>query len=550
MPTALPDSSASDPQPSSDSTSPAELTRLGDIVPRLRPDLSMDPRQGEPGLFQVAINDGSGRSFTLYDFEVSISRMLDGRRAASQLIEAAGKIGIPVTLESLRKFIRQLRAYGFIEEIPVVAVGEAGWAPRAEWRPEVRELFQSALRTFRNDRPTEARGYVEALLQIEPDVPEAQALLARIEERILSGEASPLPAFNQLHGDGSDDAGFEQRFPPPPPRVSEDAFEDSVVAQRPRRRWPWVALGAGLLGAAGVMAVPVRAHVSASAELSSVGAPSELLAPRAGKIAEELAKPGEWVKAGQKLVRLDDTGLVQREEALQTELAELTHQIESLQKRAERRTVLKAKAAWEKKEAQVGKLKAQREALAQREDVRSRRRLRSLDRTLAKKTRDATRLQATYERHAGSAQLQTLTAQKKAKEAERASLEEARAHSVLVAAQDGAFQPHRRVGDPVLSGEAVGTLVDARKLKVTLGVPASQAMRVKEGQAVSLRVNGSAAELHTAILTTSGESAGAGLVRATALLENADHKLKVGAGGLAEIDVGSRPLYQRFLPSR
>lgn len=548
MPTDLPDPSAPDPRSAAPSP---ELTLLSDVVPRLRPDLRIEPRPNEAGLFDVAPADGA-QAFTLYDFEVSIARMLDGKRSASQLIEAAGRIGIPVTLESLRKFVRQLRAYKFILEAEVPLAPSEGWAPRVEWRPEVRELFQSALRTFRNDRPTEARGYVEALLQIEPDLPEAVDLLGRIEERILSGEASPLPAFDLLHGEGEPGEALgegEEGLGDParaPERVSDYADEEEPSPAPPRRRWPLIALGLIAVAAAGALAVPVPARVVASVELSPAGTPSPLVSPRSGKIAEALAKPGAWVKAGQPVFRLEDTDLAQREEATKKELDRLSAQLAWLERHAKTRSVLKAKASLDRKAAQVEALTQQKDALEKRRDRRSRRRLRSVTRSLAKRQRDLSRLKKSYEKKAGVARQAALAEEKKAKEAELASVQEARAKSVLAATQEGSFQPSRRVGDPVLSGESVGTVVDARKLKVTLGVPARVATQVKEGQPVSVRVDGSRAELRTVILTTSGESAGAGLVRATARLDNPDHALEVGANGLAEIDCGTQPLFSRL----
>lgn len=161
----------------------------------------IEQKPGAAGLFEVGVR-GEARTFTMYDFEVSIARMLNGRRSVSELIEAAGRIGIPVSLESFRKFARQLEIYGFlvIADVASPRLDEGPWVPRAEWKPEVRELFQSALRTFRKDRPVEARGYVEALLEIQPDVPEAIELLARIEERINAGGAAPqVPTFDLLH---------------------------------------------------------------------------------------------------------------------------------------------------------------------------------------------------------------------------------------------------------------------------------------------------------------------------------------------------------------
>ncbi|MBX5483554.1 MAG: HlyD family efflux transporter periplasmic adaptor subunit [Myxococcaceae bacterium] len=175
---------------------------LSDIVPLLRSDLSIALKPDSPGLYEVG-RRGDSRTFTMYDFEVSIARMLNGRRTVAELIESAARIGIPVSLESFQKFVRQLEAYGFLTEAeaePPLAEDEATWVPRAEWKPEVRELFQSALRTFRKNWLVEARGYLEALLQISPEVSEAIELLARIEERIDAGDAAlPQPTFEELH---------------------------------------------------------------------------------------------------------------------------------------------------------------------------------------------------------------------------------------------------------------------------------------------------------------------------------------------------------------
>lgn len=518
-----------------------ELQLLSDVVPNLRSDLLIEPRPGEAGLFNVGRADDPGRVFTLYDFEVSLARMLDGHRTVSALIEAAAKIGIPVTLESLRKFVRQMRAYQFVQETPTAATDPGGgWAPRTEWPPEVREMFQSALRTFRNDRLTEARGYLEALLQIQPDVAEAHELLQRIEERILSGEASPRPALDVFQ----DESGG-------PPQGDEASFDvDDALASGPGRRWSMLAIAVAALALGGVLAIPVPSRVSASAELSAAGTPERLLSPRSGRIAELLSQPGSWVKAGDKLIRLDTAEVDQRERALQAALTRIDARLQRTVRRAESRSARKAQVALDKKQAQVQSLTRQRDALARSNDGRTRRRLRIVTRSLTKKERELAHLQQSYARASGTEEVKALSDQKTAKQAELAGLAQERARSIIVAAGDGAFETSRRVGDPVHTGEAIGTVVDSRKLRVLLGVPVRQATRVKEGQPVSLRVNGSAAELHTVVSTTSGESAGPGLVRASAVIDNPDRKLAVGANGLAEIDCGSEALFGRLVGGR
>src|SRR5437763_3698939 len=106
---------------------------MHEIVPAFRGDLLVEKQEGK-GLFEVT-DPVSAKKFTLYDFELSIARMLNGKRTASQVIEAATKIGIPVTLESLEKFVRQLHAYGFLTDVapPSERTPGTAWEPRAEW---------------------------------------------------------------------------------------------------------------------------------------------------------------------------------------------------------------------------------------------------------------------------------------------------------------------------------------------------------------------------------------------------------------------------------
>lgn len=170
-----------------------------DKVPAFRTDLGVAPAP-KPGLMLVT-DKQRDRSFTLYDFEVHIARLLDGRHTVAQVIEAAGKIGIPMTPESLSKFIGQMKAYGFVVEGMVVAPAQSDptWPARNTWSPEIRELYQSALRQFRQGRPGHALEYIDALLEIQPDTPEAISLKQRVEQHLDSGPVTEV-SFEDLHG--------------------------------------------------------------------------------------------------------------------------------------------------------------------------------------------------------------------------------------------------------------------------------------------------------------------------------------------------------------
>ncbi len=178
----------------------AQATLLpDDKVPAFRTDLGVAAAP-KPGLMLVT-DKQRDRSFTLYDFEVHIARLLDGRHTVAEVIEAAGKIGIPMTPESLSKFIGQMKAYGFVVEGMVVAPAQSDptWPARNTWSPEIRELYQSALRQFRQGRPGHALEYIDALLEIQPDTPEAISLKQRVEQHLDSGPVTEV-SFEDLHG--------------------------------------------------------------------------------------------------------------------------------------------------------------------------------------------------------------------------------------------------------------------------------------------------------------------------------------------------------------
>jgi len=175
------------------------LEHLDDRVPKLRGDLLIGRAPGAKGVLQVT-DPLKSRSFTLYDFEVSIARLLDGRRTAGQLLEAAGRLGIPVNLESLRKFIRQLRGYHFIDEAAVAPASPPPVRVTPEtWTPQLRELYDSAVRFARLGKLDRALEYLEALLEINAALEEPRELKARLEAQ-RAGEVEVDVNFDSLHG--------------------------------------------------------------------------------------------------------------------------------------------------------------------------------------------------------------------------------------------------------------------------------------------------------------------------------------------------------------
>jgi hypothetical protein len=158
--------------------SPDAPLAAGDCVPLFRTDLCV-ARGASPGLYDVSV-PGSERRFTVYEFELAIGRLLDGRRTAAEVVEHGVRLGIPVDLAGLHKFVRQMGHYGFLAPTgtPLAAGGGGTWAERDAWDEGARTLFQTGVRLMRAGRPADAASYFEAVLDMHPGSAEANEMLA------------------------------------------------------------------------------------------------------------------------------------------------------------------------------------------------------------------------------------------------------------------------------------------------------------------------------------------------------------------------------------
>lgn len=206
---------------------------LDQVVPLFREDLKVTPRPGSKAVLEV-LDPVKGRSFSLYDFELSIARMLNGVRTVAEVSETAAKIGIPVTPATLSRFIRQMRAYGFIAE--QAPAQKHFWDQRRQWSAEVRGLYQGALRLYRASRYEDCLEYLGALLEIDPENADAKELKQRVDEALggvvevplsfdsLFGEAPP-PAAEPAPGPVPAKTEAQYRFNNPPPQEPSTSTE-------------------------------------------------------------------------------------------------------------------------------------------------------------------------------------------------------------------------------------------------------------------------------------------------------------------------------------
>jgi len=192
---------------------PTPLPATEERVPCIRNDLTFAPGK-RLGVVEVK-DPRRHRSFTLYDFEANIARMLDGQRTLAEVAQAADRLGIDTSPEALRNFFRQLEAFGFLSAERVPVQPPRGRKP---WMREIREMYRHALRHSRKGELTEAVEYLEALLQVDPDVPEAKDLLMQLQAR-QNGAVGPDLDFQALHG------GLRKYEPEPPPAPAPNPFQ-------------------------------------------------------------------------------------------------------------------------------------------------------------------------------------------------------------------------------------------------------------------------------------------------------------------------------------
>ncbi|MBK9518591.1 MAG: hypothetical protein IPO09_14815 [Anaeromyxobacter sp.] len=155
-----------------------------DVVPLFRGDLLVEP--GPTPVISLLSDPAGGKRFPFYEFELSVARMLDGRRRAGEVLQAADRLGIPVDLDGLSQFVRQLGLYGFLAApgTPHPAT-EGARRGRQPWDEETRTLYRAGVRLMHLGRPKEAAGYFTTILEAHPENSQATQLLAAIGQGLL-----------------------------------------------------------------------------------------------------------------------------------------------------------------------------------------------------------------------------------------------------------------------------------------------------------------------------------------------------------------------------
>jgi len=219
------------------------------VVPEFRSELRITPGAGG---YDVC-DPTTGQAHPLNEYEVSLARMLDGRRPVFEVLEAGERLGIPINLESLQKFIGLLEQYGFLcppESLDAaldIAVDNA-WSSQGQRDNSANTLFQSGIRFLRQGKPAEAASYFEVLLAEEPDNVEARELLAMANQSLAAAAPQPSPLTSTPH------AETPLVVAPTPLSVQMPTMQEAPQPLPVRRGmlWRYVLIGGGAVIDAGI----------------------------------------------------------------------------------------------------------------------------------------------------------------------------------------------------------------------------------------------------------------------------------------------------------
>lgn len=320
-----------------------------DVVPALHQNVTFsDLPHGLGTGFLSVKNYLTGEDTYLRGFECSLARMLDGRRTARQMVDAAERVGLPLTLDDLDAFLKKLadrRLVGEQVRVPE-SIFASPWKVRRAWNPQTRELYRSALRKGRTGNIDLAVATLDVLLGDAPNIAEAVALRERLREERRASQ--PPPPFRAVF------AQTERNW-----KLSAEAVEPAATPlSRARGKAGLIAAGASLMLATialGGLIIPFPHQVTAAATLVPI-ATSRVAAPRSGTVSSVQVAVGQWVDQDDVLFTYDVTEELTQLEAAVGHLERLNEQLYSrLPKTPEARG---ARAAYDQAESRLARAQA------------------------------------------------------------------------------------------------------------------------------------------------------------------------------------------------
>lgn len=275
-----------------------------DAVPVLRGDVVFSGRPTGAGAEVITVRPiGAGSGARVHGFELSLARMLDGKRTAQDVVNQAARLGLPLSVPALEGFI------GFLEQHHLLARSDAEarsavspWSERTEWDPSVRLQYQAALKALRGGRPDDARRVLDRLLATAPRLDEARMLRSWIdshpdassEDGLTFGDAYREAQRNWMKG--ADDWSEH-------PLVTDESVKlERAELRSVRRSFAPVAVLLSLLAVALVgLLIPIPRVVSVPGLLQPV-ALQPVVAAAPATIETVHVTQGQQVKPGDRLV--------------------------------------------------------------------------------------------------------------------------------------------------------------------------------------------------------------------------------------------------------
>lgn len=274
-----------------------------DPVPSLRGDVVFSQRPTGSGAEVIQIRPiGFGEGTRLHGFELSIARMLDGRRSAQDVVNRATRLGLPLSVPALEGFINHLQAHHLLARSPGEAAASSPWSERFEWDPIVRQQYQAALKSLRAGEVDAARLKLDRLLSHAPLLEEARGLRTWLAQH-PSGAAG-AETFHDTFVKAENHWLRRGRLAPVTSFPPAELDLQDLRAVRPSML-PYAILMVVIAVMLAGLLIPFPARVSAPAQLTPVTV-TPAIAAVGGTIGEVHVDEGQWVSIGDPLVTLSE----------------------------------------------------------------------------------------------------------------------------------------------------------------------------------------------------------------------------------------------------